>query len=783
MKNKKILCALLTTLLAVSPAFMMSGCVGSVTYLDNNGNTAAPSDNNTDTVGDTPAEVNSDDFGLTDKIEDGVILHAWSWSFNTIKESMADIAAAGYSTIQTSPVNAVDDGGGGMQLMGKGKWYYHYQPTNWTVGNYQLGTEEEFKAMCEEADRYGIKIIVDVVPNHTAANESKVEQSFIDAVGGADELYHKNADKGISNYSDRLQCTTYTLSGLHDVNTENPQFQDYFISYLNQLIADGADGFRYDTAKHIGLPDDPQDDPDLPNNFWERVIKEIDNADSIFNYGEVLQGDNERIDAYLDTIGHTTASNYGAALRGFIKINRLDAEKLSDFMVGGSSNVVTWVESHDNYTDKSSLSLTDEQLILGWAVITANGSGTPLFYDRPYGSDADNQWGDMNRIGAAGSPLYKNTTVKALNRFRNAMTGQSTEITNPTDDMGVLMISRGDKGAVIINDSEAETDTELNIDTKLPDGAYSDRGGLNGEFTVSGGRLTGRLAQGTVAVLYNDGYTDPVAMPEVSISTDTFTIKGDSVEVTLNVSGADSASYTLNNSSADFSNGDSISVTTADNGEAVLKVSATNSAGYTSIMTYWFTRGQSISAGGQIGFTRPTSWGSDVYVYIYDNSNTTNAQWPGEKMTNSGNIYTYTLTQEWNNALVIFNDGGSNQYPAMMEPGVDLESGKTYSADGTVTDGVAAAEEPSGDGITVTFTKPESWSDSVNIYVYQNGGGEKLSEWPGDVMTNNSDGTYSYTIISDEITDPRIVFNDENKNQYPKTGGLEAVDGKTYSVQ
>jgi len=32
-----------------------------------------------------------------------VILHAWCWSFNTIRENMADIAKAGYTIVQTVP--------------------------------------------------------------------------------------------------------------------------------------------------------------------------------------------------------------------------------------------------------------------------------------------------------------------------------------------------------------------------------------------------------------------------------------------------------------------------------------------------------------------------------------------------------------------------------------------------------------------------------------------------------------------------------------------------------
>lgn len=33
--------------------------------------------------------------GLASNVQDGVILHAWNWSYNTIKNNMANIAAAG----------------------------------------------------------------------------------------------------------------------------------------------------------------------------------------------------------------------------------------------------------------------------------------------------------------------------------------------------------------------------------------------------------------------------------------------------------------------------------------------------------------------------------------------------------------------------------------------------------------------------------------------------------------------------------------------------------------
>lgn len=65
----------------------------------------------------------------------GAILHAFCWSFQTIKENMKQIADAGFTMVQTSPANKCFVGeDGGLEIFGKGKWYYHYQPVEWTIG-------------------------------------------------------------------------------------------------------------------------------------------------------------------------------------------------------------------------------------------------------------------------------------------------------------------------------------------------------------------------------------------------------------------------------------------------------------------------------------------------------------------------------------------------------------------------------------------------------------------------------------------------------------------------
>lgn len=437
---------------------------------------------------------------------DATILHAWCWSFNTIRENMKEIADAGYTYVQTSPANTCFVGeNGGMQIFGDGKWYYHYQPIAWKIGNYQLGTRDEFKAMCDEAKKYGVKILVDVLPNHTAFDTTAVLPEFIEAVGGRDNLYHANGLNEIKDYNDRYQCTTGAMGGLPDVNTENPDFQYYFMQYVNDLIACGASGFRYDTAKHIGLPSDPLDAKSKQNDFWDvamgrKPIKGITltNKDNLFIYGEVLQDKNVKEKEYAEYFG-MCASNYGHVIRQIISNRKTTAKEVSNWQHSVTpEKLTTWVESHDTYCNANeSASLTDTQIRLGWTIITARQNGTPLFYSRPAGSSRENYWGN-NRIGEKGNDEFKHPEVVAVNKFRKAMHGMPEKIKVSTDGT-VVEINRSNSGAAIVNLSKKTA--QLSIATTLPDGTYKDHVYGN-TFTVEKGILKASLQPETSYVIY-----------------------------------------------------------------------------------------------------------------------------------------------------------------------------------------------------------------------------------------------------------------------------------------
>lgn len=633
----------------------------------------------------------STDYKTADKVADGAILQAFSWDFNTIKNSMGDIAAAGFTAVQTSPINECLEGeNGGMELYGNGKWYYHYQPTDFKIGNYQLGTRDEFKAMCDEAHKYGIKVIVDVIANHTTPETDKVSKDLIEAGGGSLEtLYHKEGRTPLNDYGDRLACTTYEMGGLPDINTERPSFQKYFFNYINDCIACGADGFRYDTAKHIGLPDDPKEDDGFKNNFWEKATKEVDNAENLFIYGEVLQGDNDRLADYIKEIGRTTASTYGSKIRSGLVNGNIDTAVVSDYWIGNADpNIVTWVESHDNYiNDGTYNNIDNDQVLLGWAIITARKDGTPLFFDRPYNSSIDNAWG-MNRIGTQGDDMYKADSVAAVNFFRTAMTGEDENLVNPNLDSTALMIERGTKGAVIVNTNDA---LKVDFETNLADGTYVDRVDRKTEYTVKNGKITcdTDIPENSVVVLYNEGYTEYARPASVGVDSKTeFTYSDDTYEVTLTCANTDNATYSLDGGKAvSYKDGDTVTIKHGDSDVSKLELRAENAEGVKTYERVEFTykKEYKITEGTKVYFTKPDTddWDDEIYAYVYTDAGDENDLWPGIEMKKEKDgIYSYTFDRDLDSPYIIFNDGDasdSQQYPTGQ--GLEVVPDKNYTVE------------------------------------------------------------------------------------------------------
>jgi len=407
---------------------------------------------------------------LPSSAEAGVMLHTHTWPFSGIEKAIPDIASAGFNSIQVSPI---------QKTKGTSPWWILYQPCDLKIGNMVLGSESEFRSMCKTAEQYGIKIIVDAVLNHVGDNGTAGNwANQLDPDLKRREYFHNKGS--IGSYQDRWQLTQQDLLGLPDWNTQSYTVQQLHIDFLNRCIDAGADGFRFDAAKHIETSGG--EDGNWAGNYWENVLGGLHNKNSLYLVGEVLpdRGDND--DMYMRYFD-ITAHQYGGTIRNAVRnydVTNVNAIWHYDHTIDPHKALV-YVENHDDFENNQdgAPQLSYWQRKMGFAIITARFAVTPRLFDRPGFED-----------------LWKDPLVAVINHFHNAMVGENEYFHTPRKE--TLVVDRGSKGTAIINLGGG---FNLSTPTNLRGGTYS---GQAGTFTVSGGNLTGYVPEGAIIALYGN---------------------------------------------------------------------------------------------------------------------------------------------------------------------------------------------------------------------------------------------------------------------------------------
>ncbi len=136
--------------------------------------------------------------------------------------------------------------------------YHGYDVMNYYAINSEYGTMEDFNNLLSEAHKRGIKIIIDMVLNHTSSQHP----FFIDARNSDESDYHDWyvwSETGKGNYwhdntvgPSAKQYYGYFCDCMPDLNYLNPDVTEQMEKVVNYWISDvGVDGFRIDAAKHL----------------------------------------------------------------------------------------------------------------------------------------------------------------------------------------------------------------------------------------------------------------------------------------------------------------------------------------------------------------------------------------------------------------------------------------------------------------------------------------------------------------------------------------------------
>jgi len=181
-------------------------------------------------------------------VRDGVIYQVFprdfsaEGNFNGVTKQLDRLKDLGVTILWLMPIHPIG------QEKKKGTIGSPYAVRDYYGINPDYGTKDDLKRLVNESHRRGMKVIIDIVANHTSWDSVLMKHPD----------WYKHDAKGNITYP-------YDWTDIAALNYTNPQLRRYMIDMLKYWIRDfDLDGFRCDVAGEV------------PTDFWEDARTELD---------------------------------------------------------------------------------------------------------------------------------------------------------------------------------------------------------------------------------------------------------------------------------------------------------------------------------------------------------------------------------------------------------------------------------------------------------------------------------------------------------------------------
>jgi pullulanase len=441
--------------------------------------------------------------------------------FKGITEKLDYLDELGVNTIWISPI--VENVKHNVRYKdGEPSYYgYHgYWASNFGELNPHFGTMEDFHNLIDSAHERGIKIMVDVVLNHSGYGLKDIDGSVDNKPAGypTDEerstfsnLLRQGSDVG----SDEV---VGELSGLPDFKTEDPEVRQTIIDWQTDWIEKATtssgntiDYFRVDTVKHV----EDATWMAFKNAITEKMPKhkmigEAWGASANDDYGYLESG---MMDSLLDfdfnDIAHSFVNgNLNAANEALIKRNA---------KIDNTATLGQFLGSHDENGFLFDAG-NDEGKLKVAASLQATAKGQPvIYYGEELGQSGANNYPQYdNRYDLAWDQVEGNDVLehyKKILNFRGDHSevfakGERTTIAGSDSDQFLLFARKhGDEAAYIgLNITDAAKEVTLTVDSA--DAVVTDH--YSGEtYTATAGKvilpIPSKADGGTVLLTVENG--------------------------------------------------------------------------------------------------------------------------------------------------------------------------------------------------------------------------------------------------------------------------------------
>ncbi|MBN1210459.1 MAG: DUF3459 domain-containing protein [Myxococcaceae bacterium] len=375
-------------------------------------------------------------------------------------------------------------------------WGYHgYWADDFHRMDPRFGTEEDLRALVDEAHKRGIRVLLDVVYNHPGYNSRYLTMPET-------KNWLRVEDRGTCGQDDETQC----VSGLPDFKTELPEVAQYLLdAQLAWAKRSGVDGFRLDTVKHVS------------HDFWKehrrRIRAEV--GQDFFLLGEVWGGDAESLDPWFAGDEMDAGFDFGfqgnaiAFVLGRGRVVAFDRYLKSRAKVRQGYHLSHFLSSHDVPGALFQLEGDVKRFRLA-AVLQLTSSGIPTIYygeevARPGGdwpaNRGDMPWGERSVKPGAGKPrdealrkLYQQ--LISIRRAHPALSRGTHQGLSTDGDLYVFLRHEAESGdAVMVAINRGPQPAKVSLPWPAP------WGGTAAEDLLNGGRLEGPTLELTVEPL------------------------------------------------------------------------------------------------------------------------------------------------------------------------------------------------------------------------------------------------------------------------------------------
>jgi len=195
-----------------------------------------------------------------DWVRDAVIYEVYLRSFSkegtlkALEKRIPELKQLGVTVFWLMPIHPVGE------LNRKGTLGNPYAVQDYYAVNPEFGTLEDFKSLVKTVHSEGLRIIIDLVANHTAWDSKLVEEH--------QEWFTKNEEGAIVSPSP-------DWTDVADLNYDSHELRKYMIEMMKYWVRDvGIDGYRCDVSELV------------PTDFWDTARRELEKIKPVIMLSE-----------------------------------------------------------------------------------------------------------------------------------------------------------------------------------------------------------------------------------------------------------------------------------------------------------------------------------------------------------------------------------------------------------------------------------------------------------------------------------------------------------------